>query len=184
MSAEQGRTLADVERMFHAEKARAQLLFPEQVAHVEFGGFNGRKLMLGLCDSHNGKPRIRLSKYIVRLAPEDIIDTIRHELAHVVAGIEAGHGSAWRAAAVGVGALPERCSRNDMMTDEDATWFLVVRGTREVVWRYVGTPRLKSQERTFVTGRKAETLGRLELLSAAQFRKRDARSGSPAKEKM
>ena len=36
-------------------------------------------------------------------------DTIRHELAHIYAGIEAGHGHVWKSVARRFGANPNRC---------------------------------------------------------------------------
>lgn len=44
--------------------------------------------------------------------PENIAqvaDTILHEIAHIIAGFDAGHGPAWRHTAVMVGAKPQRC---------------------------------------------------------------------------
>ena len=57
-----------------------------------------------------GKKEITLSRYLASL--NDIAqsrDTILHEIAHALAGREAGHGPQWRAACRRVGARPERC---------------------------------------------------------------------------
>jgi len=39
----------------------------------------------------------------------DALDTILHEIAHALAGADAGHGPWWRVNAMEVGARPERC---------------------------------------------------------------------------
>lgn len=36
-------------------------------------------------------------------------DTIRHEIAHLIAGYDAGHGEAWKRCARALGATPEAC---------------------------------------------------------------------------
>lgn len=56
-----------------------------------------------------------LSKHFLpRFTEEAIRDTIRHELAHVVAGSAAGHGAVWRMAARALGARPERTGGEDL----------------------------------------------------------------------
>lgn len=39
----------------------------------------------------------------------EVIDTIRHEVAHALAGYEAGHGPKWRRACITTGATPTAC---------------------------------------------------------------------------
>lgn len=41
-------------------------------------------------------------------------DTVLHEIAHAIAGASAGHGPAWKRAALKVGARPERCGESDI----------------------------------------------------------------------
>lgn len=45
--------------------------------------------------------------------PDQILDTIRHEIAHALAGPGAGHGPRWRAMCLKVGARPTRCTEGD-----------------------------------------------------------------------
>ena len=53
---------------------------------------------------------IRLSRPFAELwGPEGMRDTILHEIAHALAGHKAGHGPAWRAVCLRIGAAPERC---------------------------------------------------------------------------
>jgi len=57
-----------------------------------------------------GEPtRIELSKRWVEVLDEaEVRDTILHEIAHAIAGHQAGHGTAWKAACRRLGARPER----------------------------------------------------------------------------
>lgn len=41
---------------------------------------------------------------------EDITDTILHEIAHALVGVDHGHDSVWRQMAIRIGAKPIRCS--------------------------------------------------------------------------
>jgi predicted SprT family Zn-dependent metalloprotease len=53
--------------------------------------------------------RIDLSRvWMTRIPEEQVKDTILHELAHAVAGHEAGHGPTWKSAARRLGANPSR----------------------------------------------------------------------------
>lgn len=65
----------------------------------------------GAC--HHGRKVISLSKHYVTLncadRPEDVLDTILHEVAHALVGPSHGHDEVWRAKATEVGAKPERC---------------------------------------------------------------------------
>ena len=72
--------------------------------------FNGRRRQLGRCvGPHQGKPgRIELSVHYVDLNDmAHIEDTIRHEIAHALAGPGAKHGPRWVAACQLTGANPE-----------------------------------------------------------------------------
>src|SRR5262249_25115524 len=76
-------------------------------------GFNRRKQTLGLC-RYEAKG-IELSIYFVDQNPiEEIRDTILHEIAHALVGINHGHDAVWRAKAVEIGAKPQRCGRAAM----------------------------------------------------------------------
>lgn len=72
--------------------------------------FNRRKRSLGICN-YTAK-RIELSCYFVAQNDEAAVrDTILHEIAHALAGQEAGHGPAWVAVCQSIGATPQRtCS--------------------------------------------------------------------------
>lgn len=53
---------------------------------------------------------IGLSRHLTLIhTREQVRDTVLHEIAHAHAGPRAAHGPRWRAAAVAIGATPERC---------------------------------------------------------------------------
>lgn len=54
-----------------------------------------------------------LARFHVENYPlEEVIDTVRHEVAHALLGPGHGHGTTWQDKAVEVGADPTRCSDN------------------------------------------------------------------------
>ena len=71
--------------------------------------FNGARTKLGEC--REGQKLILLSRvHAVKGSPERTTDTILHEIAHALAGPEAGHGPAWKAVARRLGATPSSCA--------------------------------------------------------------------------
>lgn len=70
------------------------------------------KRRLGAAHFLGGAPtHISISRPFTETASlDELIDTVRHEAAHVLAGQKAGHGPAWKAWAVRLGARPERCA--------------------------------------------------------------------------
>lgn len=53
---------------------------------------------------------IGLSRKMVLLnGKEKVMDTILHEIAHAIAGFDAGHGEIWKHVCVQIGAKPNRC---------------------------------------------------------------------------
>lgn len=75
--------------------------------------FNNRSNIYGIC--YLNRKEIKLSKIYVTQAPEtDIVDTIKHEIAHALAFVrygDTGHGPGWKAQCRQIGARPERCSQ-------------------------------------------------------------------------
>ncbi len=60
---------------------------------------------------------ISLSGPLTTLHDEALVrDTILHEIAHALAGPDAGHGPSWRALAREIGADPQRCLPQDAAT--------------------------------------------------------------------
>jgi len=76
--------------------------------------FNRRKQALGLCNY--GSKRIELSIwFVLSNAQDEVVDTVRHEIAHALVGHKAGHGPVWMAQCQAIGALPNRtCSTATM----------------------------------------------------------------------
>jgi predicted SprT family Zn-dependent metalloprotease len=71
--------------------------------------FNRSKTNMGLC--RYGLRTIELSIHFVERNSEAAIrDTVLHEIAHALAGREAGHGPLWRAICLRIGARPDRLS--------------------------------------------------------------------------
>lgn len=71
--------------------------------------FDNAKRRCGNCNF--GKRKITLSRHYVSMNEEwEIRDTILHEIAHAIAGFEAGHGPNWKGVARRIGATPKRCA--------------------------------------------------------------------------
>lgn len=70
--------------------------------------FDNAKRRAGSC--RYGPKIVTLSKhYVLHNSDADVFDTIRHEVAHAIAGPRTGHGVMWMAACVVTGARQERC---------------------------------------------------------------------------
>lgn len=50
-----------------------------------------------------------ISESLLACGLEQVIDTLRHEAAHAIAGVEAKHGPVWKATARRLGATPKAC---------------------------------------------------------------------------
>lgn len=88
--------------------------------HWDFRWSNARSTF-GYC-SHS-KRTIALSRSLVQLNDEDTVkDTILHEIAHAIAGFDAGHGPVWKSTAVKVGASPRRCYSADEVNVPPYKW--------------------------------------------------------------
>lgn len=75
--------------------------------------YNRRKQALGLCVYH--RQRIELSIHFVeRNSPEEILDTILHEIAHALVGPGHGHDRVWKRKCKEIGARPSRCGQAEM----------------------------------------------------------------------
>lgn len=75
----------------------------------------------GAC--HWYRKEISLSKALVKMNSEDeVLDTIRHEVAHAIAGHEAGHDWKWRQACALTGARPERTYSQKKVATPPMKW--------------------------------------------------------------
>lgn len=72
---------------------------------------------LGVCNY--SIRRVSLNAVYVETADWNFVeDTLRHEIAHVIAGPEVGHGPKWKMIARYVGANPEACKDASVMNEE------------------------------------------------------------------
>lgn len=73
--------------------------------------FDNAKRRAGQCRYRD--KTITLSRHYVQLnyitRPDDVLDTILHEIAHALVGGGHGHDEVWKAECVRIGARPERC---------------------------------------------------------------------------
>ena len=70
--------------------------------------FDHAKKRFGCCDYLN--KTIHLSSILVKLnVVERVRNTILHEIAHALSGLDIGHGSEWKRKCREIGAIPERC---------------------------------------------------------------------------
>lgn len=93
-----------------AKTLAMQLLRQWELSHVQFQWTRGKR-QFGAAVFHGKKRTLRLSRPLVELnSEEEVRDVILHEIAHFLAGHEAGHGPLWKRYAVLVGARPERCN--------------------------------------------------------------------------
>lgn len=68
----------------------------------------------GCCDY--SKKQITLSVHLAAINSfQQCQDTILHEIAHALAGREAGHGPKWKEACLQIGANPQRCYSSDQV---------------------------------------------------------------------
>ena len=75
----------------------------------------------GQCDYRT--KTISLSRHLTLInSQEHIEDTIRHEIAHAMAGQHAGHGRQWKMMAINCGAKPERCYDAQAVKGVDRKW--------------------------------------------------------------
>ena len=84
------------------------------------------KTRLGCCKYY---PKvIELSAWCLDggVVPGKAEDTIRHEIAHAIAGMDAGHGPVWRKACMVTGANPNRCASQQVINEMPAAKFKLV----------------------------------------------------------
>ena len=99
------------ERMVRLERvaARARELMDRHGLGEWALRFSGARKKLGECRPQ--QKVIRISRaHAVGGAPGQVTDTILHEIAHALAGPDAGHGPAWKAVAKRLGATPKSCA--------------------------------------------------------------------------
>ena len=138
--------------------------------------WNNRKKSFGVCSYQ--KKTIFLSAFLTVEETEDSIDqTIRHEIAHALVGSGEGHGPRWRQAARLIGvrnpSAKKRCSLPENERRVVGKWVMVFKD--EIVQQYHRKPGQKTFDeiqRYYVRGRKAETQGKLIIMSVSEWERR------------
>ncbi len=83
--------------------------------------FSNAKRRLGVCKY--ATKRIEISEYYAANNPDaSVLDTLRHEIAHALAGPSAGHGPRWKAIAVRLGATPRACETSSDLETVPGDW--------------------------------------------------------------
>lgn len=76
--------------------------------------FNTSKRQLGVCKE--SKRRIELSShYVYQNSETHVKDTILHEIAHALVGVEHGHNDVWKRMCLRVGCLPKACDNSAIL---------------------------------------------------------------------
>ncbi len=79
------------------------------------------KRQLGACKYRS--KRIEIAEFYARNSPEEtVLDTLRHEIAHALAGASARHGPKWKAVAVRLGATPRACESSPEVALQPGDW--------------------------------------------------------------
>lgn len=116
-----------------AHDLAASLLQAHQLNDWQFT-FDHAKRRFGSCNY--SKKQITLSSHLTRLNTlEEVRDTLLHEIAHALTP-GTGHGAAWRAKCLELGAKPERCYRAEQVNQPDAPYLLVCDSCGLAVPRY------------------------------------------------
>lgn len=129
---------------------------------------------LGTCNYR--KQEIALSKRWTLATPwEEVEDTIRHEIAHALAGGKAGHGKLWQEKAVLVGAKPQTLYDGPVRTRDvaPAKYEMIDTTTGRVIksyYRKPSTKMLRSMPYRYIEGRKEETSGKLVIKPVCQLK--------------
>ncbi|YCM42435.1 SprT family zinc-dependent metalloprotease [Verrucomicrobiaceae bacterium 227] len=116
----------------------------------------------GVC--RMGPREISLSRPLIFLnSEEEVRDTVLHEIAHALAWIRyrenCGHDERWKAICVEIGARPERCFDEEVISPE-LPWALCHGESGEVFSTYSRKPS-RNAAQIWIRGRKEETLGKL-----------------------
>ena len=104
-----------------AAESLTQDLMSEFGLHDWSFKFGNAKQEFGYCDIK--KKIISLSSCLVELNDIAVVeDTIRHEIAHALAGPDHHHDWYWRQKCIQVGAIPERCYDADEVTEPEGRY--------------------------------------------------------------
>lgn len=102
---------------------------------------------------------------------EESKDVVLHEIAHALTGRGHGHDHVWKRMCRKVGARPERCykskDRGGNVNTIKGKYMLINKDTGKVYRHYYRKPRHKNWDGVWLQGKKAETLGKLQVVAVA-----------------
>ena len=98
------------------------------------------KRRLGVCKYRS--KTIEVSRWVFELCPENVDNTVRHEVAHAIAGYKAGHGPEWKRVARELGANPKSCAKVKPEQTAPKRWVLQC---PKCGWEGYGTYRRRSK---------------------------------------
>lgn len=132
--------------------------------------FSNAKTQVGLC-SHRRRT-IYVSKHFARLNDLEVIEqTLLHEIAHALVGSGHGHDRVWSAKARSIGFTGGRL--NTTAKSPEHKWYLVMKGCNNIHARYHRKPKwFNLVAQISLKGRKAETLGNLEMILHSELIRR------------
>ncbi|WP_439108039.1 SprT-like domain-containing protein [Congregibacter sp.] len=130
-----------IRAIFERERHKADALF----SHWEhpFSGLTFNRARRSYGQAHRDGRVVLSNTFVGTTAFADLEDTIRHELAHLIAGIRYKHGPRWRKVAISLGATPRASGRSesdelhDKMSDAPFTLIAVMQSGEERVIRRV-----------------------------------------------
>lgn len=157
--------------LFFAKRKEAELLSEGVISELRLPDLepfkmNRRKRAFGIATYRPAtkKYSVQLSKYIADETFEQIVDTVRHEFAHIIAGLNNGHNSHWKKIAKELDAKPERCASKSLdAAAKDFRYKVINRETGEVFARYHRRPT-SIRASSYIRGRRNETLGKLAVV--------------------
>ena len=98
-------------------------------------GFANTKRRLGVCKYRT--KRIEIAEYYaLNSSSESFLDTLLHEIAHTIAGPKAGHGPAWKAIAMRIGATPRACDNSGDPAMQPGDWQATCPACKKIIHRY------------------------------------------------
>ena len=152
---------AQMIRAFNEVAEEAAILGYEDIITSGWSiSFNRRKTALGVCRYRSKTVEISV-EFMETCDFETLENTIKHEIAHAIAGHAAAHGPEWKAVHRSLGGTATRCTDVGDARPKHS-WELYYPATGQVVSTYHRKPRV-SLERVYIRGKKSETLGKLKL---------------------
>lgn len=132
-----------------------------------------------LGDCYHQRKIIRISKKLIQARTwEEQVNTLTHELAHAIDVDRRGtsdHSNVWRQIHIQLGGDGKRCSSISNPDAVDYKYFVyftnaageieLVRGAHKM------TRALQNMSTRYLTGRKAETLGKLKVATASEYKR-------------